>query len=97
MKILKGIIMLILLLFLLFMVVVTPMAWIGVIIFIIGLVLMNQKKKGNVIISKPVWLLPIGIIVAFIMGMVFVEPTEIAEEKEDKKVVSEMSGSRGTS
>jgi len=79
-KILKWILIIIALLIILSTVIVTPVAWIGLIIFLFGIYQMVQKSKGRVTFSKPGWIIVAGFIISFIMAMVFVKPVEPAKE-----------------
>jgi len=75
-KILKWILIIIALLIILSAIIVTPIAWIGLIIFLFGIYQMIQKSKGRVTFSKPGWIIVAGFFISFVMAMVFVEPTK---------------------
>jgi micrococcal nuclease len=70
---------------------ITPLAWIGLIIFLYGLYQMRQQKKGKGItkgiLSKTRWFIIGGLLFSFIVAMIFVEPSK--DEANDVKLKQE--------
>ncbi|MEH7125949.1 thermonuclease family protein [Bacillus sp. JJ1773] len=88
MKFIKGIIIAIILLFMLIMAIAVPIALIGTVVFLIGLYLSNQKKKGNIIVKKPGLIVTAGFILFLILGVSFADTTETADKNNDNQVAS---------
>lgn len=88
MKVLKGIILAIILLFMLIMGIAAPLAYIGTAVFLIGLYLSNQKKKGNTIVKKPGLIVTGGLILFFVLGVSFADTTGTEDKNNDKQVAS---------
>src|SRR3954453_6558803 len=88
MKVLKWIVIVIVLLFMLPMGVAAPFAFIGTAVFLVGLYLVSQKKKGNVIVKKPSWIVALGVVVFLILGISTVDTTETATEDNETKVTT---------
>ncbi|MEH7346369.1 thermonuclease family protein [Bacillus sp. JJ1532] len=88
MKFIKGIIIAIILLFMLIMGIAVPIALIGTVVFLIGLYLSNQKKKGNIIVKKPGLIVTAGFILFLILGVSFADTTETADKNNDNQVAS---------
>jgi micrococcal nuclease len=80
-------------LFILIMAIITPIAWIGLLVYLFGAYQMRQKNRGKMTFSKPGWFIGAGIIFSFIMAMIFVEPVEetatSAEEVKSAEVKKE--------
>lgn len=94
MKWIKRILLIFALLFLISMITITPLAGIGLIIFITGIYQMKNKRKGKNRFMRPGWLVAAGIIFSLVMGMVFVKPDQqnTANEtklKQEQKINSE--------
>ncbi|MBY0120581.1 thermonuclease family protein [Bacillus sp. S/N-304-OC-R1] len=86
MKVLKWIIITIILLLMLFMGFAAPLAFIGMAVFLIGLFLSSQKKKGNTLVKKPGFITAIGFILFLILGASTADTTNTAEKSEGTKV-----------
>ncbi|MCS0823928.1 hypothetical protein NX029_08090 [Cytobacillus firmus] len=76
MKVLKRIIIAVILILMLLMGTVVPIAYIGTIVFLIGLYLSSQKKKGNIIVKQTSWIVSAGFILFLILGVSFVDTSE---------------------
>ncbi|MFD1736129.1 thermonuclease family protein [Bacillus salitolerans] len=76
MKIVRLILSIFAIIFTLLMAIITPLAWIGFIVLVFGIYQQSQKRKGKITFSRPGWFVAVGIILSFVMAMVFVEPTE---------------------
>ncbi|MFS0781238.1 excalibur calcium-binding domain-containing protein [Bacillus sp. 1P06AnD] len=85
MKNIRRIIIGVILLIMLLMGLVVPISYIGTIVFLIGLYLMYRNKKGKVTFKKPGWLLIIGFILFFVLGIIFVDKSEIEEVSNNTK------------
>jgi micrococcal nuclease len=84
-KFIKVILIILALLFMLVMGITTPISFIGLVIFLLGLILKSQYKKRNIRFAKGGWLIAIGIISSFILAMVFTEPAEQKQVTEHSK------------
>lgn len=84
MKLFKWFLSISAIIFTLLMTIITPVAWIGVLIVLFGLYQISQKRKGKITFSKPGWFVSIGLIFSFIMAMALVNPAE-----ETTKMVSQ--------
>ncbi|WP_254178836.1 thermonuclease family protein [Cytobacillus oceanisediminis] len=76
----------------LLMTIITPVAWIGVLIVLFGIYQISQKRKGKMTFSKPGWFVAIGIIFSFVISLILVEPTESNTKevaKQEDKIASE--------
>jgi len=67
-------------------IIVTPFAWIGLIIFLFGIYQMIQRSKGRVTFSKPGWVVVVGFLLSCILAMIFVEPVKETVPKEKKEI-----------
>ncbi|WNS77278.1 thermonuclease family protein [Bacillus sp. DTU_2020_1000418_1_SI_GHA_SEK_038] len=88
MKFIKGIILAVILLFMLIMGIAVPFAFIGTAVFLIGLYLSNQKKKGNIIVKKPGLIVTAGLILFLILGVSFADTTETADKNNENQLAS---------
>jgi micrococcal nuclease len=90
-KIVRLVFIIIALVILLSTLLITPLAWIGLIIFLYGLYQMRQQKKGKGItkgiLSKTRWFIIGGLLFSFIVAMIFVEPSK--DEAKDVKLKQE--------
>ncbi|MGM1034535.1 MAG: excalibur calcium-binding domain-containing protein [Bacillota bacterium] len=86
MKFIKWIVIAIALFIILSTIIITPFAWIGLIIFLFGIYQMIQRSKGRVTFSKPGWIVVAGFILSFILAMIFVEPVKETVPKEKKEI-----------
>jgi micrococcal nuclease len=85
MKVLRIIMAAVAIIFTLLMAIVTPVAWVGLLILLFGLYQASQKRKGRRTFSrKPGWFITIGILVAIIGA--FAAPSEQVDN--EKKVAS---------
>jgi micrococcal nuclease len=80
-KVLRIIMAAIAIIFTLLMAIITPVAWVGLLIVVFGLYQTSQKRKGRrTFLRKPGRFITVGILVAFIGG--FVAPSEqLGQEK----------------
>jgi signal transduction histidine kinase len=85
-KFIKWIVIAIALFLILSTIIITPFAWIGLIIFLFGIYQMIQRSKGRVTFSKPGWIVVAGFILSFILAMIFVEPVKETVPKEKKEI-----------
>ncbi|WP_203289393.1 excalibur calcium-binding domain-containing protein [Metabacillus sp. cB07] len=69
MKFLRVVALIIAILFLLFCLVGSQRAWFGIIIFIIGLYLQKQYRKGKIQFSKSRYIMTFGLLAAFILTL----------------------------
>ena len=67
---------------------VVPIAYIGTLVFILGLYMMNQNKKGKTTFKKPAWVVSAGLILFLILGMTFNNSTQTTDKIEDNSVAS---------
>lgn len=68
----------------------TPIVWLGVIIYLFGIYQVRQKRRGKITFSKPGWIIGAAIALSFILSMIFFEPSEeIAKEKAAEQIKSE--------
>lgn len=88
MKLIKNVLLIVEVLILISLVSITPWAFIGGIVFLIGLYLNRQHQQGKIAFSKSGWLLSIGILLAFIIAFSVYEPTETEKETFESKVES---------
>ncbi|KZE69130.1 nuclease [Fictibacillus phosphorivorans] len=89
MRIIRLILSVLAILFTLFMAIITPFALIGTLIVAAGLYLGSQKRKGNLIFSKPGWMTATGLILTFILGIALSEPVEqTASESQKSQLAS---------
>lgn len=65
-----------------------PVAYIGMAVFLIGLYLSKQKKKGNTTIKKPGLVVAMGLILFLILGIAFSDTNESADKNNDSQVTS---------
>ncbi|MCZ0873897.1 excalibur calcium-binding domain-containing protein [Peribacillus sp. AS_2] len=86
MKFIKWFMIAIALLLILSTIIITPFAWIGLIIFLFGIYQMIQHSKGRVTFSKPGWIVVAGFLLSFILAMIFVEPVKETVPKEKKEI-----------
>ncbi|PEZ72689.1 excalibur calcium-binding domain-containing protein [Bacillus sp. AFS017274] len=86
MKFIKWIMIAIALFVILSTIIVTPFAWIGLIIFLFGIYQMIQRSKGRVTFSKPGWVVVAGFLLSCILAMIFVEPVNETVPKEKKEI-----------
>ena len=96
MSIKRWVIIILAFLFILTATAVTPLAWLGIIIYVFGVYQMYQRSKGKVTFSKPGWIVGAGIILTFIIAFTFVEPTEETAKdtdtvKQEEKIADESS------
>ncbi|MED4401371.1 thermonuclease family protein [Metabacillus fastidiosus] len=92
MKIIKWILIILAFLIILSSLIITPLAWIGLLIFGFGVYQSVQKDKGKGKFSKPGLIVALGFVFSFIMAMVFVEPvsetsTKLQEEKTNNETI----------
>ncbi|MET3698847.1 micrococcal nuclease [Bacillus oleivorans] len=73
-------------LYLLSTIVVTPLAWIAILVILFGIYQIRQKKNGRVTFSKPGWIVASGFILSFVLALSFAQP-ESAEVKSDEETV----------
>ncbi|MCM3675642.1 hypothetical protein M3699_17645 [Peribacillus simplex] len=88
MKVIKWIMIIIALFIILSTVIVTPFAWIGLIIFLFGIYQMIQRSKGRVTFSKPGWVVVAGFLLSCILAMIFVEPVKETVPKEKNEITN---------
>ncbi|MGD6959412.1 thermonuclease family protein [Rossellomorea aquimaris] len=85
MKVLRIIMAVVAIIFTLLMAIITPVAWVGLLVLVFGLYQSAQKRKGKMTFSKPGWFIAVGILVT-IIGVI-AAPSE--EFEKDMKVASE--------
>lgn len=86
MKVLRWILFIVGLIFLLLMAIITPFAWLGLLIYLFGTYQMRQKGRGKVTFSRPGWIVTAGLLFSLIMA-IFVAPAEETRvTKIDEKV-----------
>jgi micrococcal nuclease len=85
MKVLRIIMAAVAIIFTLLMAIITPVAWLGLLVLVFGLYQSAQKRKGKMTFSKPGWFIAVGILVA-IIGVI-AAPSE--EFEKEMKVASE--------
>ncbi|MFZ3591496.1 hypothetical protein ACOI1C_20280 [Bacillus sp. DJP31] len=89
MKIVSVILSIFAIIFTLLMAIITPFAWIGLIVLVLGLYQLSQKRKGKITFSRPGWFVAVGLIFSLVMAMAFVEPAEEAStEKNNEEVLN---------
>jgi DNA segregation ATPase FtsK/SpoIIIE-like protein len=84
--VIKQIMIVIALFIILSTIIITPFAWIGLIIFLFGIYQMIQRSKGRVTFSKPGWIVVAGFLLSFILATIFVEPVKETVPKEKKEI-----------
>ena len=80
MKKIKRFIIAIILFFMFFMGAVVPIAYTGTAVFILGLYLKNQKNSGRFTSKIIDWIPLFGVILFLVLGMAFVEASEVADK-----------------
>ena len=65
--------------------IITPVAWIGIIILIFGVYQQLKKSKGKATFAKPWIIILVGFLVSWISAFALVEPSEKVVTKVDKK------------
>lgn len=89
MKFIRWFLISITLIILLSMIAITPLAIIGLFVFLFGIYQMHQKRNGKLTFSRPGWIVAVGIIFSFIVSMIFVEPVEEATPETKKANIEE--------
>ncbi|WP_282035154.1 excalibur calcium-binding domain-containing protein [Metabacillus indicus] len=80
MKFLRVVALILAILFLLFCLVGSQRAWFGIIIFIIGLYLQKQYRKGKIQFSKSRYIMTLGLLAAFILTLTSPAVTQPAKQ-----------------
>lgn len=85
MKVLTWILWIFLLLTTLSTVIITPLAWIGVLLVAFGIYQKIQKDKGKLTFSKPGIIIAAGFFLSWILAFALVEPTKTTQENTTKQ------------
>ncbi|MBT2710658.1 thermonuclease family protein [Bacillus sp. ISL-47] len=82
MKVLRGVFFTIIILFMLLLGIVTPAAFIGLVVFLIGLFLNNQYRRFKTNFNKSGWIMAAGMILSIFLAVAFSETTETVTDQD---------------